>query len=253
MRRLIRVAGYGLSVALAAVLAVILLAAATARPADPALWPPQADARQIEVVVVGHGYHVGIAIPTAILAETAQRNGDAALIRVAEQFGSYPYIEFGWGEADFYAAVPTFASLKLGLALRALFFPGNRSVLHVVGLPDHPHQAFASADTMRVSLSERGFVRMLAALEATFFMSGEPPSPQPLGGGLYGASLFFRANGAFHIFKVCNHWVADLLSAAGLPVTPVLDTIAPGLMFDLTWRAGLERLPAAASAAPKAP
>ena len=252
MRRLIRIASYGLSAAIGVALAVILLAVATARPADPALWPPQADARQIEIVVVGHGYHVGIAIPTAILAETARRNGDAALIRVAEQFGSYPYIEFGWGEADFYAAVPTIASLKLGLALRALFFPGNRSVLHVVGLPDHPHQAFASADTIRVALSERGFARMLSALDATFFMSGEPPSPQPLGGGLYGASLFFRANGAFHIFKVCNHWVADMLSAAGLPVTPVLDTVAPGLMLDLTWRAGLKRMPVAGSAAPKA-
>ena len=51
------------------------------------------------------------------------------------------------------------------------------------------------------------------------------------------------ANGAFHMFKVCNHWVADMLSAAGLPVTPVLDTVPPGLLLDLRMRAGLDRLP----------
>ena len=47
------------------------------------------------------------------------------------------------------------------------------------------------------------------------------------------------------IFNVCNHWVSDMLSAAGLPVTPVLDTVPPGLLLDLKMRAGLERLPGA--------
>jgi hypothetical protein len=37
--------------------------------------------------------------------------------------------------------------------------------------------------------------------------------------------------------------VADLLSAAGLPVTPVLATLPAGLLLDLQWRAGLRPLP----------
>ena len=95
---------------------------------------------------------------------------------------------------------------------------------------------------VRVTVSEPGFARMLKALDTTFVRDGEPPAPQPLGRGLYGASLFFRANGAFHIFNVCNHWVADMLSASGLPVTPVLDTLPSGLLLDLKWRAGLNRM-----------
>jgi uncharacterized protein (TIGR02117 family) len=239
MRRLFRLTGYGL---IAIVLAIVVVAIATARRGDPALWPPKADAPRIEIFVVDHGYHSGLAIPTAKLVETAQRNNDAALIRIAEQFGSYPYLEIGWGEQDFYASVPTVSDMSVGLALRALFAPGNRSVLHVVGLPDHPRKTFRSAGIVPVPLSEAGFARMLKALDGTFVQEGEPPSPQPLGRGLYGPSLFFRANGAFHIFKVCNHWVADMLSKAGVPVTPVLDTVPPGLLLDLKMRAGLDRL-----------
>lgn len=102
---------------------------------------------------------------------------------------------------------------------------------------------FPSADIVRIAVSEAGFLRMLSDLNSTFALTDDPAGLQVLGRGLYGPSLFFRANGAFHIFSVCNHWVAGLLSAAGLPVTPVLDTVPPGLMLDLRLRAGLERMP----------
>ena len=52
MRRLIRGIGYGLS---ATALAVIVLAGATARPADPALWPPKPGEPAIQIFVVSHG------------------------------------------------------------------------------------------------------------------------------------------------------------------------------------------------------
>lgn len=240
MRRLVRGIGYGLS---AIALAIVVLAGATARPADPALWPPKPGEAVTEIFVVSHGYHSGIAISTAELAASAQRRGDTALSLIADRFGGYPFIEFGWGEEGFYASVPTVADIKVGLAVRALFWPGNKSVLHVVGLPDTPRKVFVSADIVRIGLTDASFARMLSALNATFAISDDPARPEVLGRGLYGPSLFFRANGAFHIFNVCNHWVADMLSAAGLPVSPVLDTVPPGLLLDLKMRAGLDRLP----------
>jgi hypothetical protein len=84
---------------------------------------------------------------------------------------------------------------------------------------------------------------MLKAIDKTFARNGEPPLPQVLGKGLYGPSLFYRADRSFHIFNVCNHWAADMLSAAGLPMTPVLDTVPAGLLLDLKMRAGLDALP----------
>lgn len=241
MRRLFRGIGYGLS---AIALAILVLAGATARPSNPDLWPPKPGEPATEIFVVSHGYHSGIALSTGQVAAVARKNGDLALSLLAERFGGYPFIEIGWGEQDFYASVPTVGDLQFGLAARALFRPDNKSVLHVVGLPDTPRAVFRSSDIVRVAVSEAGYARMLSALNATFALSdGAKGHLQVLGRGLYGPSLFFRADRAFHMFNVCNHFVADMLSAAGLPVTPVLDTVPPGLLLDLKLRAGLARMP----------
>ena len=131
--------------------------------------------------------------------------------------------------------------LSVGMALRALLLPNNRSVLHVVGFKNHPRLAFARVEMVQINVSEAGFARLAERLDATFTREEGSDFPVELGPGLYGPSLFFRANGAFHLFHVCNHWVADLLNAAGLPTTPVLATLPSGLILDLEWRAGVAR------------
>ncbi len=241
MRRAARYLGFGL-VAIAVLMVVITVI--TARPGDPSLWPPASLSTKTDVFVISHGYHAGIAIPTARMAEIAGRNGDDALIAVAQRFVAYPFIEIGWGDEGFYSSVPDAASLTVARALRALFSPGNASVLHVVGLSDTPRRIFPSADIVRIEVGEGGFARMLVRIEESFAGSGNASMPQVLGKGLYGPSLFYRANGSFNIFNVCNHWVGDVLSAAGLPTTPVLATLPAGLLFDLKMRSGLVQLPA---------
>ena len=111
-------------------------------------------------------------------------------------------------------------------------------MLHVVGLGRDPLWILPSAALVRVPLSMTGFDRLLARLDDTFV----PPHAgalADLGPGLYGASLFYPANGTFGIFKVCNHWLDQLLGAAGLPTAPVLATLPAGLFLNLRWRAGL--------------
>jgi uncharacterized protein (TIGR02117 family) len=225
-------------------LALGLLGAAavvTARPADPALWPAPPHERRIDIVVTSNGYHAGVALPRAALAEVASARGYPALIAVTQRFAPFEWIEFGWGDRDFYRAVPTAGDVTLGLALRALFWPGNTSVLHVVGLDRDPEQAFA-ADFVHVPVSMSGFDRLLAQLDASFVAPQAGALPD-LGPGLYGPSRFYPANGTFSMLHVCNHWVDDLLGAAGLPTAPVLATLPAGLMLNLRWRAGLRMIP----------
>src|SRR5436305_1829540 len=84
---------------------------------------------------------------------TSSACGYPALIAVTQRFAAFDWIEFGWGDAEFYRLVPTVHDISLRLALRALFWPGNTSVLHVVGIKDDPARAFVSADLVRVPLS----------------------------------------------------------------------------------------------------
>ena len=192
-----------------------------------------------DIFIVDHGYHAGIAIPRAALAEQASRRGLSALGYIATRFADFDWLEIGWGDEGFYRYVPTAQSLTVALALRALFRPGNPSVLHVVGVKDDPRAMFANSDLVRIGLSNTGFARAAAMLDATFARSNGSLMPQELAPGLYGTSLFFRANGAFHLFNVCNHWIARVLDAAGIPTAPMLATLPFGLLLDLRWRSGL--------------
>jgi uncharacterized protein (TIGR02117 family) len=232
--------------AIAAVAAAIGLLIAvtvlTARSADPALWPPVAGARLVEVDVVSHGFHAGIVLPRVAMADAAGERGLAALVAVAQRFAAYPWLEFGWGDEGFYRSVPDAGSLTVSLALRALFMPGNRSAVHVVGLARAARESFPASDIVRVDISKEGFARLLGRLEASFARDSSG-APEDLGRGLYGPSLFYRGVDAFHVFNLCNHWVARLLSAAGVPTAPVPATLPQGLFFDLKWRAGLVPLP----------
>ncbi len=215
----------------------------TAKPGDPALWPPGAGAAVAEIYVVSHGYHSGIVIRRAASEELSNRQGNTALLAVVRRFPSYQWIEIGWGDEGFYRSVPDVASVTFTLAMRALFLPGNRSVLHVVGLNNHPRDAFSKSEMVHVNLTAEGFSRMLEKIDASIARTGEGGGPEDLGVGLYGPSKFFRSVDTFSIFNVCNHWVARLLSAAGLPTAPVLATLPQGLLLDLKWRAGLLPLP----------
>jgi uncharacterized protein (TIGR02117 family) len=229
----------GIGVFVAAIL-LLTAAALTKRPGDPELYPPPAGAPAVEVFVVSHGYHAGIVVPRAQAAEVAGANRDARVAAVTTRFAAYPWLEVGWGDEGFYTSVPTIGSLTIPLALRALFRPGNPSVVHVVGLAQPPRATFANADIVRLHLSEAGFARLLDRLDATFAEREEGGLGDPMGPGLYGPSLFYRGVGAFHLFNVCNHWIANLLDAAGVPTTPLLATLPAGLLYDLKRRAAAE-------------
>ncbi|WP_375463899.1 DUF2459 domain-containing protein [uncultured Methylobacterium sp.] len=220
------------------VVALVLAVVLTARPGDPVLYPPtEADPQTIHVV--SHGWHSGIVLPLAAL--TGDGAGPA-LRGVAVRFRAYPAIEFGWGEARFYAATPTLADFDPRLALAALFTPGGSDgVVQVVGLDANLRARFPQAEIVVVPVSSAGLRKLVARLEASFAL--DAGRPVDVGPGLYGPSLFYRGAGRFSWTNVCNHWTAGLVNAAGLPVAPVLATLPRGLILDLAWRSGVTALP----------
>ena len=95
MVALARRIGWGLAIVVGLLIATTIL---TARTGDPALWPPAAGSPTVEILVVSHGYHSGLALPRALVADVAERHGRSALIAVAQRFAAYPWIEVGWGD-----------------------------------------------------------------------------------------------------------------------------------------------------------
>lgn len=214
----------------------------TARHGDPALYPAT-DGNLHTVWVVNHGYHAGIVLPRVDTGEFAGQLGLAALTAVTTRFAGYRWVEIGWGDEHFYREVPDTTSLTVALAVRALFMPGNASVLHVVGLSSSPREVFAASDLAPIEFGDAAFARIAKKLDASFARAGGGLPVVELGPGIYGPSLFYRAMGTFSILNVCNHWVANLLDAGGVPTVPVLATFPQGLLLDLWWRSGIAVLP----------
>ena len=176
------------------------------------------------------------------MVDVAIRDGLAALQAVGARFAAFAALEIGWGDEAFYRSAPTIGAVTIPLALRALFRPGNASVVHVVGLNAAPATVFAKSELVALRVSDDGFARLLEKLDASFARTGHDEVRPDLGAGLYGPSLFYRAVGTFHVFNVCNQWIARLLDAAGVPTSPVLAMVPPGLLLDLRWRSGLRTL-----------
>ncbi|TNC12305.1 DUF2459 domain-containing protein [Methylobacterium terricola] len=239
MRRLPRIVRWAALLVLTLALALASAAWLTARPGDPGLYPPAPGAETVTVRLVAQAWHSGLLLPRADLARAAAEAADGALVEVVERFRAYPALEIGWGDAGFYRAVPTLDALDWRLALRALFTPGGRpAVLHVVGVAASPEAAFPGAEIVTLRLSRAGFDRLAAALGRA--VTARDGHPVILGPGLYGPSLFYAAEGRFGLHNVCNHWSAGLLHDAGLPMTPLLDTLPRGLVLDLAWRGALQ-------------
>lgn len=123
-------------------------------------------------------------------------------------------LEFSWGDKDYFPAPDP----GIGLALKAAFWSGG-SVLHVVGLHGAVRNQYPGAEVLEIDLPEEGFQQLIKFISDTFSRPG-PSAPADARAGLLPNARFYSANGKFNILRTCNTWVAEGLSAAGLPISP---------------------------------
>lgn len=162
------------------------------------------DHRKVAIHVTSNGWHTGIVLARARLP--------AGAIPEAADFPDAPYLSFGWGDAGFYPAPrPT-----IGMTLRAAL-QSTPAVVHMAGLPAHPRQVFPNAEVVELRVSAEGYRTLLAYLDGSFAREGRERT-RSTAPGLYSFSLFYPAQGKFHLFNTCNTWVARGLNLAGLPI-----------------------------------
>jgi uncharacterized protein (TIGR02117 family) len=223
-------------VILAALVAVAGVAFATMRDSDPRLFPALPGEPDVRVIVADHGWHAGLILSVSDLA--AATGTDYPLVRaLAKRFHSYEAVEIGWGDEAFYRFAPAISDLDVGMAANALLGLNDSTVLHIAGFNGVADQVFSGSNLVELRLSQAGFERLVTALEQSL-VTGMDGEPVELGQGVYGASLFIRANGHYSLLMTCNRWLGNLLAAAGVPVSPAPSTLSSTLMIELRWRAG---------------
>jgi uncharacterized protein (TIGR02117 family) len=216
--------------AAAAIVAFALVVTlATAKSGDPALYPAK-PGEGVTVYLVDNGWHSDIAVPTAVIAAHG-----GALAEAARKTSAQPWTLVGWGDAGFYEA-STSALSRVPDGLAALF-GGRPTVVHLEGAFAAPDRTWRSG-VRPITLSRAGLEALLARAESSLihdYVGAPVMAPIRRVPG----EAFFASRERFSLAHLCNHWTAELLNAAGLPVTPVLDALPAGLALDLELRAGL--------------
>ncbi len=171
-----------------------------------AVHEPAAPEETRTVYLVSHGWHAGLVL----------RRADVPLALWPEQqdFPAAAFLEVGWGDSAYYRAPDP----GIGTLLKAGLWP-TPSVLHVVGLRRPVTASFPQSEIIRVEVPAAGLAAMAAYVHAAYAREADERA-RPLGPGLYGESLFYRARERYHVFKNCNTWTARALRAAGCPIKP---------------------------------
>lgn len=180
------------------------------------------------VYVANHGWHTGVIIPAGDI--------NVVLPALHTRFGGSAYCEFGWGDAAYYQAREKTA----GLAMRALFWPTD-TVMHVAAVPHEPETYFSGSDVIKIFVTKDDAARLREFIRRSFRLDADG-NPQPLGGGAYGDSQFYRAVGTFFFTNTCNKWTARALQSAGLDVSTAFNLTAGSLMQDLRRAASRQAL-----------
>jgi uncharacterized protein (TIGR02117 family) len=169
--------------------------------------PFHAEAKNATTIFIVHDtWHAAIVIKKADMA--------TVFLPELRDFPSADYLEFSWGDREYFPAPDG----GVGLALKAAFW-STGSILHVVGFKDAVEKVYPSADIIGITLSEEGFQRLIKFISDTFSRQ-HPPAPAEARPGLFSNSKFYAAEGKFSLLRTCNTWVAEALSAAGLPINP---------------------------------
>ena len=218
-----RLKAYGLG----RLIVIALLGAAAAfwtwtTPGDPALWPASATDAGVEVHVLDNGFHTDLAVPRAAL--------EARTGPLAEAVRGLPpgdWILIGWGDAKFYVDQSPMTD-RLPDGARAFFRPGNASVIMLDPARADP-QILVAADRRRaLRLSAAGFEAMAAHIEASLDLSDGRARIAAARAG--DDARFFASHEHFWIGRLCNHWSAGVLNAAGLPARPLRSVTSSEVM-----------------------
>jgi hypothetical protein len=201
----------------------------TSRGGNDALYPAK-PGDQVTIFILENGFHTDLVLPRGVILA---HGGPLAV--AMQQAAPDPWMMVGWGDARFYEDQSPWQGRILD-GLTALF-GGRPTVVHLQGVWSSPDRVFRSG-FHRLVLSREGLAALMVRVDRSFAL--DPAGLPRAAGAPHGAGeQFFVSGEAFSGVHLCNHWAGEVLNAAGVPVTPVLDTLPAGLLLDLKLRAGM--------------
>ena len=190
-------------------------------------WTVPGDARPsgppvTTLLVLDNGFHTDVALPRAALIE-----GDGPLAQAVRALPPGDWIRIGWGDAVFYIDQSPISD-RIPDGARAFFMPGNRSVMMLDPVQADPATSTGEEAAVAVPLSAASLKALRARVERSMALTdgrGRIAAQRP-----GDDARFYASTETFGIGHLCNHWTAELLNAAGLPIQPARVITSSGVM-----------------------
>jgi Protein of unknown function (DUF2459) len=158
----------------------------------------------LELHLWSNGYHSDIGAPAALFP------ADHPLRRLYPEAREFL---IGWGEERFYYS----DGRDLWLGVDALI-PPSPTVLHIAFDAAAASAYLGPNDDLAIPISSEGAARFVAFVDSALVLDEAGAAIVTAPGKYTGRSAFVRSRGSFHLFNVCNHWMARALRAAGVDV-----------------------------------
>jgi len=160
--------------------------------------------------------HTGFVVPAGAI--------QSQLPQLYERFADTPYLEFGWGDREYYQA----EEITSGLTMRAIFLP-TESVVRAVAVQERPDIHFADNELEILCLDSRQYSLLIGFIEHSFYkdIDGNIKNSKD---GADGDSQFYKGEGHYYLMNTCNSWTARGLKSAGLNISPTFKLTAGSIM-----------------------
>lgn len=165
--------------------------------------PTMADGGSYRVFVHSNGWHTGIAVAVEDIPD--------GMIPEAEDFSDARYLEFGWGDAEYFPKPDAGVLDAIGAA-----FPGP-AVVHVTPLQGRPREVYRQGEEVILMFEQDNFSTLIEYLHESFDRGGSTRA-EVAAPGLLPRSKFYPATGEFSLANTCNTWTARGLAAAGVDI-----------------------------------
>ena len=166
--------------------------------------------KELAVYIATNGFHTDIVMP--VKTETLDWSEKIKFSDTKSKDSFQNFVAVGWGNEDFFINIPSWAELKLSIAVKAALGIGPSAI----------RAAFLKSveedeSCRKIELSESQYVDLVNFIESYFkkdslgnFINISTPNT-------YGYDdAFYEAKGRFTPFFTCNTWANSALKSAGL-------------------------------------
>ncbi len=177
--------------------------------------------QQYSVYIMSSGIHTGLIIPVNTFSEEK--------ITALKFFKDYKYIDFGWGDEDYYQKP---GGGKFCLGVKAVALPTS-SVMRVQGFNSKPEDVSRWTDyAVQFDLDTGSFLRLCGYIDKSF-RRDEKGDLIETSKKRDGEVIFFKSLHYYHGFNTCNTWAASGLKSAGLDVSAFCVVTSEGLFNEI--------------------